>query len=145
MVIVLSTSNPAYKAIVLVAALTALVSAVGLRRMRRLLAGVGFIAVFDVLLNFVSAHLGRTVLFALPDGVPAIGGPYTLEALAFGVSGGMTIAAAAALGGFIGARAAGWAGDWFAYPSLTLPPLDLRPLAACLLLFAPVVTWRRRG
>jgi len=262
MVIVLSTSNPAYKAIVLVAALTALVSAVGLRRMRRLLAGVGFIAVFDVLLNFVSAHLGRTVLFALPDGVPAIGGPYTLEALAFGVSGGMTIAAAvlaaapfslltqpqdvmdalpaalsrtgtaiaaslnlvpsisrsfasvseaqrlrgwrprgprswaevlvpvvltsaessiqlaesmeargfasgprtafqkprlarsdwvvvaasaAALGGFIGARAAGWAGDWFAYPSLTLPSLDVRPLAACLLLFAPVVTWRRRG
>src|SRR5438105_4387464 len=133
MVIVLSTSNPAYKAIVLVAALTALVSAVGLRRMRRLLAGVGFIAVFDVLLNFVSAHLGRTVLFALPDGVPAIGGPYTLEALAFGVSGGMTIAAA------------GWAGDWFAYPSLTLPSLDVRPLAACLLLFAPVVTWRRRG
>src|SRR5260370_41714187 len=62
--------------------------------MGRLLIGVGFVAAFDVLLNFVSAHLGHTVLFALPDSIPALGGTYTLEALAFGVSGGITIAAA---------------------------------------------------
>ena len=94
MVVVLATSNPAYKAAVLAAALASLVVSVGLRRMRRLLLGVAFVAAFDALLNFVSAHIGRTVLFALPDAIPALGGPYTLEALAFGVSGGMTIAAA---------------------------------------------------
>ena len=62
--------------------------------MRRLLAGVSLIAAFAVFLNFVSAHLGTTVLFALPDAIPGVGGPYTLEALASGVSGGLTIAAA---------------------------------------------------
>jgi energy-coupling factor transport system permease protein len=92
--IVLSTTNPAYKAAVLVAALVALATGVGLRRMRGVLTGVALIAAFAVLLNFVSAHLGATVLFALPDQIPALGGPYTLEALAFGATGGLTIAAA---------------------------------------------------
>src|SRR5438105_11054473 len=62
--------------------------------MRRMLIGGGLIVAVDILLNFVSAHLGRTVLFALPDAIPGIGGPYTLEALAFGVSNALTIAAA---------------------------------------------------
>lgn len=92
--IVLTTSNPAYKATVFGAAFTVLAATVGLRRMRRLLLGVAFVGAFDALLNFVSAHLGRTVLFALPDAVPALGGPYTVEGLAFGVSGALTIAAA---------------------------------------------------
>ena len=92
--IVLTTTNPAYKAAVLLAAFAVLVSSVGLARMRRLLAGVAFIAAFDVTLNFVSAHLGATVLFSLPDYVPALGGPYTLEGLAFGVSAALTIAGA---------------------------------------------------
>src|SRR5258708_744548 len=91
--IVLSTTNPVYKASVLVAALTALATGVGLRRMRGVLIGVALIAAFAVLLNFVSAHLGTTVLFALPSQIPALGGPYTLEALAFGATGGLTIAA----------------------------------------------------
>ena len=59
--------------------------------MRGLLIGVLLIAAFAVLLNFVSAHLGSTVLFELPDQIPALGGPYTLEALAFGATGGLTI------------------------------------------------------
>jgi energy-coupling factor transport system permease protein len=92
--IVLSTTNPAYKAAVLVAALMALATGVGLRRMRGVLIGVALIAAFAVLLNFVSAHLGTTVLFALPSQVPALGGPYTLEALAFGATGGLTVGAA---------------------------------------------------
>ena len=260
--IVLSTSNPAYKATVLAAALIALAAGVGLRRLRGLLVGVLLIALFAVVLNFVSAHLGTTVLFALPDQIPAIGGPYTLEALAFGATGGLTVAAAilaaapismllashevmdalpAALSrtgaaiaaslnlvpsvaasfvqvteaqrlrgwrprgprswseivvpvvltsvegsiqlaesmearGFgsgprttvrparlqssdwllIGAsatslvafgvsQAAGWAAPWYAYPTLTLPSIDPRPLAACLLLLAPVLVWRSRS
>src|SRR4029077_9246172 len=93
-VIVLSTSNPAYKATVLAAALCALAAGVGLRRLRGLLMGVLLIALFAVALNFLSAHLGTSVLFALPSQIPAIGGPYTLEALAFGATGGLPVAAA---------------------------------------------------
>ena len=92
--IVLSTSNPAYKVLVLAAAFGALVAGAGLARMRHLLVGVSLVAAFAAFLNFVSAHLGTTVLFSLPAGIPGIGGPYTLEALAYGVSGGLTIAAA---------------------------------------------------
>lgn len=94
LVIVLASTNPAYKLAVLLAALSALVSAAGLARIKRLLAGIAMVAAFAALLNFVSAHLGSTVLFQLPESLPALGGRYTLEALAFGVSGGLTIAAA---------------------------------------------------
>jgi energy-coupling factor transport system permease protein len=260
--IVLSTTNPVYKASVVVASLTALAAGVGLRRIRGLLTGVTFIAGFAVVLNFVSAHLGSTVLFALPDQIPALGGPYTLEALAFGATGGLTVgaailaaapfslllashevmdalpaalsrtgaaiaaalnlvpavaasfvqvteaqrlrgwrprspaswsevvvpvvltsvedsiqlaesmeargfgsgprtavrpahlrrsdwlvivASAAALGTFAICQAVGWAAPWYAYPTLTPPAIDLRPIAACLLLFAPVPVWRSRS
>jgi energy-coupling factor transport system permease protein len=259
--IVLSTSNPAYKAAVLVAALCALAAGAGLHRLRGLLAVVGFVSGFAVLLNFVSAHLGANVLFALPDQIPALGGRYTLEALAFGATGGLTIgaailaaapfslllashevmdalpaalsrtgaaiaaslnlvpavaasfvqvteaqrlrgwrprgprswseivvpvvltsvegsiqlaesmeargfgsgprttvtparmlradwiligASAAALAIFAVSQAAGWAAPWYAYPTLTAPSVDWRPLVACLLLFAPVLVWRSR-
>jgi energy-coupling factor transport system permease protein len=260
--IVLSTTNPVYKAGVLAAALTALAAGVGLRRIRGVLAGVLLISAFAVLLNFVSAHLGSTVLFQLPDQIPALGGPYTLEALAFGATGGLTIAAAilaatpfslllashevmdalpaalsrtgaaiaaslnlvptvaasfvqvteaqrlrgwrprgprswaeivvpvvltsvegsiqlaesmeargfgsgprtsvkpvrlqrsdwlvigassAALAIFVTSQAAGWAAPWYAYPTLTAPSIDPRPLVACLLLLAPVPVWRSRS
>ncbi len=259
--IVLSTNNPAYKAVVLVAALAALAAGAGLRRIRGLLLAALLIATFAALLNFVSAHLGSTVLFELPEKIPAIGGPYTLEAMAFGASGGITIAAAIlsaapfsvllashevmdalpaplsrtgvaiaaslnlvpavatsfvqvteaqrlrgwqprgprswmevvvpvvltsvegsiqlaesmeargfgsgprtmlksnalqrsdwmlvaasglALLAFAASHTAGWAADWFPYPTLSLPAVDPRPLAACLLLFAPVLAWRSR-
>ena len=246
----------------LAAAFVALAASAGLKKMRPLLVGVALVATFAALLNLVSAHLGRTVLFALPDAIPALGGPYTLEALAFGVSSGITIAAAilaaapfslllsphdvmdalpAALArtgsaiaasmnlvpsvadsfvqvseaqrlrgwqprgprswaevvvpvvltsvegsiqlaesmearGFASGRRthmqagtrpllmprvlvaasvvaavlfgaaqiAGWSADWYAYPSLTLPRIDLIPMLACCLLFTPVLTWRSR-
>jgi energy-coupling factor transport system permease protein len=260
--IVLSTTNPAYKALVLAAALAALAAGVGLRRLRGVLVGVLFISAFATLLNFVSAHLGDTVLFELPDQIPALGGPYTLEALAFGATGGLTVAAAilaaapfslllgahdvmdalpaalsrtgaaiaaslnlvpavaasfvqvteaqrlrgwrprgprswseivvpvvltsvegsiqlaesmeargfgsgprtavkaaglarsdwlvigvsaAALALFLASELAGWAAPWFAYPTLTQPSVDPRPLAACLLLLTPVLVWRSRS
>lgn len=92
--IALFTTNPVYKFLVLAAAFTALAASVGIRRLRRLVIAVAFVSTFDALLNFVSAHLGTTVLFALPASIPALGGPYTLEALAFGINGGLTIAAA---------------------------------------------------
>src|SRR5438132_2402123 len=260
--IVLFTTNPAYKLIVLLAAFTTLAASAGIRRMRRLLVGVACIGIVDVVLNFVSAHLGRTILFSLPDSIPALGGVYTLEALASGLSGAIPIAAAifaaapfslmlqphdvmdalpralsrtgtaiaasmnlvsmvgttftevteaqrlrgwrprgpaswaevvvpvvltsvessiqlaesmeargfgsasrsafqkrnlewdhwmviAASGLavvlFIADHAMGGAKDWFAYPSLTAPQLDLPALIACLLLFIPVLVWSRHA
>jgi energy-coupling factor transport system permease protein len=260
--IVLSTTNPAYKAAVLVAALAALAAGAGFRRTQGVLTGVGLIAAFAVILNFASAHLGTTVLFALPDQIPALGGPYTLEALAFGATGGLTVGAAilaaapfslllashevmdalpralsrtgaalaaslnlvpsvaasfiqvteaqrlrgwrprgprswseivvpvvltsvegsiqlaesmeargfgsgprtsikpgamqrndwflvaasgAALALFLVSQAMGWAAGWYAYPTLTAPSIDAGPLAACLLLFTPVLIWRSRS
>jgi energy-coupling factor transport system permease protein len=262
MFIALVTTNPAYKTAILAAAFTTLAASAGLRRLRPLLVGVAFIAAFDVVLNFLSAHLGHSVLFALPDSIPGLGGPYTLEALAFGVSGALTIAAAilaaapfsfllapsevidalpnalsrtgtaiaASLNlvpsvatsfaevaeaqrlrgwrprgprswaevvvpvvlttaessiqlaesmearGFASAprtsfqksridrggwlviatsglavvvfalgQATGWVSDWHAYPLLAPPAVDIRGLAACLLLFTPVMIWRRRA
>ena len=260
--IVLFTTNPAYKALVLAAAIASLAAGAGLNRMRGLLIGVALIAAFATLLNFLSAHLGATVLFELPTSIPGIGGPYTLEAFAAGLSGGLTVAAAimaaapfslmlashdvmdalpavlsrtgaaiaaslnlvpsvsasfvqvseaqrlrgwrprgprswaevvvpvvltsvegsiqlaesmeargfgsgprtalessplrksdwlvvvaaaAAVITFMGARAGGGAADWYAYPALTLPSIDIASLAACLLLSAPVVAWRSRA
>jgi energy-coupling factor transport system permease protein len=261
LVIVLATTNPVYKTLVLAAALAALVAGAGLRRTRRLFVAAALVAAFAVALNLLSAHLGATILFTLPDQLPAIGGPYTLEALAYGATGGVTVAAAilaaapfslllashevmdalpaalsrtgtavaAALNlvpavgatfvqvseaqrmrgwrprgprswaevavpvvltsvessiqlaesmearGFgSGPRthmspvrmssrdwvlvaasasavllfavsiAAGWATQWAAYPLLKAPPIDPRPLIACLLLFTPALQWRSR-
>jgi energy-coupling factor transport system permease protein len=260
--IVLFTTNPAYKALVLAAAIASLAAGAGLNRMRALLTGVVLIAAFATLLNFVSAHLGATVLFELPASIPAVGGPYTLEALAAGLSGGLTVgaaivaaapfslmlashdvmdalpaalsrtgaaiaaslnlvpsvgasfvqvseaqrlrgwrprgprswaevivpvvlssvessiqlaesmeargygsgprtalkssplrtsdwllvsASAAAVITFVTAHAAGWAADWYPYPVLSAPQVDVVSIAACLLLFAPVVIWRSRA
>jgi len=259
--IVLSTTNPVYKVLVLAAALSALAAGAGIRRIRGLLIAVLLVSAFAIALNFVSAHLGTTVLFELPAQIPALGGPYTLEALVFGASGGVTISAAIlaaapfsllldshevmdalpaalsrtgvaiasslnlvpavatsfvevteaqrlrgwrprgprswidvvvpvvltsvegsiqlaesmeargfgsgartamashalrrsdwvlvaasglALAAFAVSRAAGWAADWYPYPTLTFPAMDPRPIAACLLLFAPVLVWRSR-
>jgi len=259
--IVLFTTNPAYKAAVLAAAIVTLAAGAGLSRIRRLLFAIALVAAFAALLNFVSAHLGATVLFSLPASIPALGGPFTLEALVFGLTGGLTIAAAilaaapfslmlsahdvvdalprmlsrsgaaiaaslnlvpevaatfvqvseaqrmrgwrprgprswaevvvpvvltsvegsiqlaesmeargfgsgprtyvsrprmhgsdwlvtaasiAAVALFAVSSAAGWAVPWFAYPTLTAPQVDGRPLIACLLLLAPVLVWRAR-
>src|ERR1700731_5437211 len=75
--IVLFTTNPAYKALVLAAAIASLSAGTGLHRMRGLLTGVVLIASVAAALNFASAHLGTTVLFSLPSAIPGIGGPYT--------------------------------------------------------------------
>jgi len=256
--IVLFTTNPAYKVLVLAAAIASLAAGAGLNRMRGILTAIVLIAAFATALNFVSAHLGRTTLFQLPDQIPALGGPYTLEALAAGVNGGITVAAAivaaapfslmlashdvmdalpsalSRTGAAIAAslnlvpsvatsfvqvseaqRLRGWrprgprswaevvvpvvltsvegsiqlaesmeargfgsgprtslraarmhntdrilvatsagaviafiaakAADWYPYPTLHAPEVAIVPLAACLLLFTPVLTWRSRG
>ena len=55
------------------------------------------IIVTSALFNLITAHFGQTVLFRLPAGIPLLGGPYTLEALVYGVINGLVLA------GFLGA------------------------------------------
>jgi hypothetical protein len=57
----------------------------------------------------------------------------------------LVAASAAAVITFLAAHANGGAVDWYAYPALAAPPIDIASFAACLLLFIPVVTWRSRA
>ena len=92
--VALSTTNPVYRAAVLAATLAALLASPGRARARPIFTFVLVTAALGTLLNLVVSHIGTTVLFELPDGIPGLGGPYTAEALAFGVSTGVTLAAA---------------------------------------------------
>jgi energy-coupling factor transport system permease protein len=92
--IVFSTTNPIYRALVLGAALAVVLAGAGLARARPLLVLSAVGAALATVFNLLVAHVGATVLFELPDAVPAVGGPYTLEALAFGLSTGVTLTAA---------------------------------------------------
>ena len=57
----------------------------------------------------------------------------------------LVTASAIAVAMFMITHFAGWATDWYPYPSLTMPDLDIRPLIACCLLFTPAVLWRSRA
>jgi energy-coupling factor transport system permease protein len=57
----------------------------------------------------------------------------------------LVAASALAVLGFVVSQLEGWAADWYTYPALTSPALDLRPIVACCLLFTPVVIWRSRA
>ncbi|MGH7903224.1 MAG: energy-coupling factor transporter transmembrane component T family protein [Candidatus Dormibacteraceae bacterium] len=44
---------------------------------------------------------------------------------------------------FLAGRHLGFAGDWYPFPTLSMPPADPVALVACLLLFVPAVRWPR--
>ena len=86
-------------------------------------------------------------VWVISETLPCIGSGArtTMASQALGRADWLLVAASGlALAGFAVARAAGWAADWFAYPTLTLPTIHPWPIAACLLLFAPVLVWRSR-
>lgn len=97
LVVLLTTGNPAYRGLALLAALAVVLAAAGAGRARRLLLATALLAAGAVAFNVVLSHVGETTLFALPDGIPVLGGPYTLEALGFGLLSGATLAAAVLL------------------------------------------------
>ena len=47
----------------------------------------------SALFNSLTVHIGETRLFTLPDWLPLLGGPITLEAVAFGAQNGLALAA----------------------------------------------------
>jgi len=52
-----------------------------------------------------------------------------------------TAVLAAAL--FVALRVAGVIGDWYPFPNIAPPPIDLAGVLCCLVLVAPIVVWRR--
>jgi energy-coupling factor transport system permease protein len=91
--VALLATEPAMRVAVLAATLTVVV-ACARTSPRPLLRWVAVGGLLAAAFNLVLSHLGATVLFTLPPSWPAVGGPYTLEALGFGVVTGVTLAGA---------------------------------------------------
>jgi energy-coupling factor transport system permease protein len=95
LVVVLTSTNPVYRALVLLIALNVLLS---LRRgdaaMRPLLVATAVAVVLATLLNTVLSHTGNHVIVTIPGAIPGIGGPITVEAIVYGVDVALGIAAA---------------------------------------------------
>ena len=94
LVVASSTRNPLYIVLLLlIVALVGITCAVG-RVANPLYMPLRFAAVaipLAALFNGLTAHLGDTVLLRLPDWLPLLGGPVTLEALVFGAINGLTL------------------------------------------------------
>ena len=101
LIVASSTHNPLYVVILLL--IVALVSAacVPNQDRRAILLPFRFALTalpLAALFNGLTAHLGDTVLVRLPDWLPLLGGPVTLEALLFGATNGLVLTAI--FGGF---------------------------------------------
>jgi energy-coupling factor transport system permease protein len=93
--VALSTTNPIYRTLVALAALNVLLTWLPPgRRVRPLTTAVALAAVFAALINVLAAHTGADVIFRLPSNWPLVGGPATVESLAFGGALGLGLVAA---------------------------------------------------
>jgi energy-coupling factor transport system permease protein len=91
-----ATRNPLYVTLMLLSATVVGVNCAPAGNRRPPLSPLRFALVavpLTALLNALTAHIGQTVLIRLPPGIPLIGGPITLEALAFGAMNGLTLTA----------------------------------------------------
>jgi len=90
-----STRNPLYVILLLLVAMVVGVACAPIKGRRVPLSPLRFAAVavpLAALFNGLTAHLGDTVLLRLPNWLPLLGGPVTLEALVFGATNGLTLA-----------------------------------------------------
>lgn len=97
LVAALVTQNPLYLTTILLVAIWVGVHAGGEgeavgRPGLRLVVRLGLpIVVFTALFNMLTIHVGATVLFRIASRIPVVGGPITLEALAFGLIAGLNL------------------------------------------------------
>ncbi|HWF57298.1 MAG TPA: energy-coupling factor transporter transmembrane component T [Candidatus Dormibacteraeota bacterium] len=95
LVVVLTSTNPVYRGLVLLLALNVLLA---LRRpdarLRPLFIAVGVAALLAAVLNAALSHTGQHVLFTVPEQLPGIGGPVTTEAVVYGADVAIGMAAA---------------------------------------------------
>ncbi len=93
--IALATGNPVYRVLVLLCALNVLVA---LRRPEVSLRGLGIALVvaglIAVAVTTLASHTGDHAFLVLPPAIPVLGGSLTVEAVVFGASTGVGIAAA---------------------------------------------------
>jgi len=83
--VALVTDNPVYRGLVALVALDVLLTWLPPgRRLRSLAVAVALAAALAALINLLASHTGADVFARLPDGLPLVGGPLTLESLAFG-------------------------------------------------------------
>jgi energy-coupling factor transport system permease protein len=96
LLIVVLTNNPAYRLIVLLAALNLLVARRRPEaRLRPVLVFLVMATVVSTVVSLALSHTGQHVLVSLPGGIPVLGGALTLESAVFGLGAGLGIAAAA--------------------------------------------------
>jgi energy-coupling factor transport system permease protein len=89
------SDNPVYRGLVALAAFDVMLAWLPPgRRLRPLAVGLVLAALLAALVNLLAGHTGATVLVRLPAGLPIVGGPLTLESLAFGVAVGLGLVAA---------------------------------------------------
>lgn len=95
LLVVLTSTNPVYRTLVLLVALNVLV---GLRRadapLRPLFILVGVAGIVAVVLDTLLSHTGVHTLFTVPGQIPGIGGSITAEAVIYGVDVAIGLAAA---------------------------------------------------
>ena len=95
LLIVLASNNPVYRGLVMLAAVNVLLASLPRERsLRPLLLAVALAALATALLNPLLSHTGEHLLPGLPGWVPGIGGPLTLESVAYGAGSGIGLAAA---------------------------------------------------
>jgi energy-coupling factor transport system permease protein len=93
--VALVTDNPIYRGLVALVALDVLLAwAPPGRRLRPLAFAIGFAAVFAVAIDVLASHTGSDVIVRLPGWLPLVGGPITLEAVAYGLAVGLGLIAA---------------------------------------------------
>ena len=92
--IALATTNPVYRAVILLAALNVVIA---LRRpearLRPLAAGLVLSGLIAVVVTVAVSHAGSDVLLRIPGGIPVLGGAVTVEAIVYGVTTALGIAA----------------------------------------------------
>ena len=94
--VAVGTANPVYRGLVLAAAVASLMTRRRQgARLRSVMVPVGVAAAASIVLNTLLSHGGDDVLLGVPDWIPGVGGPVTLEAIAFGVNIAAGLAAAA--------------------------------------------------
>ena len=93
--VALVTTNPVYRALVILAGADLLVAH---RRPGRSLAGYGRVMAFGaamaVILNLLLSHAGDHPFAGLPDWLPGIGGPWTVESVVYGLDAALGLSAA---------------------------------------------------
>ena len=90
----LLTRNPLYLLLDLLAVLLLMQQSGGeAGRWRSLLKLASWIVLLSVPFNALTVHYGRIVLLRLPASWPVVGGPMTLEAMAYGLSTGLALLA----------------------------------------------------